>query len=83
MAKAVLDRNRIVAAAIELLDQAGPESFTMRRLGSQLGVDPMAIYYHLPNKAAVFDAVVDELFAGAAAAVGETNTWQEIAKFFA
>ena len=31
----------------------------MRRLATTLGVDPMAIYYYLPNKAALEDAIVE------------------------
>ncbi len=31
----------------------------MRRLAATLGVDPMAIYYYLPNKAALLDAIVE------------------------
>ncbi len=31
----------------------------MRRLGAELGVDPMAVYYHLPNKQALLDAIVE------------------------
>lgn len=31
----------------------------MRQLGATLGVDPMAIYYHVPSKGAVFDGIVE------------------------
>lgn len=31
----------------------------MRRLGAELGVDPMAVYYYLPNKQALLDAIVE------------------------
>jgi AcrR family transcriptional regulator len=31
----------------------------MRRLGSELGVDPMAVYYYVPNKDALLDAIVE------------------------
>lgn len=58
-----LRRERIVEAALALVDREGPEAFSMRRLGAELGVDPMAVYYHLPNKAALFDALVDEVWA--------------------
>ena len=62
-ARKQLSRDQIVAAAIALLDREGADAFTIRRLGAELGVDPMAVYYHLPNKAAVFDAVVDDVWA--------------------
>jgi AcrR family transcriptional regulator len=35
----------------------------MRRLGAELGVDPMAIYYHVPNKDALLDAIVEAVMA--------------------
>lgn len=59
-----LTRDDIVTAALAIIDGDGVEALTMRRLGQQLGVDPMAVYYHLPNKAAVLDVVLDHLWAG-------------------
>ena len=54
-----LSRDRIVSAALALVDQEGLPSLSMRRLAATLGVDPMAIYYYLPNKAALLDAIVE------------------------
>lgn len=59
----LLTRHQIVAAAIDLVDRDGLDAFSMRRLGAALGVDPMAVYHHVPNKAALFDAIVDEVWA--------------------
>lgn len=59
-----LSRERIIAAALELVDEAGAEQLSMRQLGRRLGVDPMAIYHHLPNKAAVLDGIVEALWGG-------------------
>jgi AcrR family transcriptional regulator len=41
------------------VDREGLAALSMRRLGSELGVDPMAIYYHVPNKDALLDAIVE------------------------
>ena len=54
-----LSRERIVRAALEIVDHEGLTRLSMRRLGSRLEVDPMAIYYHLPGKAALYDAIVE------------------------
>ncbi|WP_291379425.1 TetR family transcriptional regulator [Demequina sp.] len=54
-----LNREHIVAAARGLIDKVGLDAFTMRTLGRELGVDPMAVYHYFPNKAALFDAVVE------------------------
>ena len=50
-------------AALEIVDRDGLAALSMRRLGAGLGVDPMAIYYHLPNKAALYDAIVEAVMA--------------------
>ena len=55
-----LDRDVVVHAAVELADTCGLERVSMRRLAQQLGVTPMAIYYHVPSKDALIDLVVDE-----------------------
>lgn len=58
-----LSRERIVDTAIALVDAEGLDALTMRRLGAELGMDPMAVYYYLPNKAALLDAVVEAVMA--------------------
>lgn len=54
-----LERGRIVATALKIVDRDGLRALSMRRLGAVLGVDPMAVYYHLPNKQALLDAIVE------------------------
>lgn len=54
-----LTRERIVRTALGLVDRDGPKALSMRRLGAALGVDPMAVYHHLPNKEALLDAIVE------------------------
>jgi len=55
---------QIVAAAMELIDETGLEGHTMRALGARLGVDASTIYYHLPNKSALYGLIVDEVMSG-------------------
>ena len=45
-----------------LADEGGIESLTMRRLGEELGVGPMALYRHVANKDDLIDAMVDVVF---------------------
>lgn len=54
-----LTHARIVHVARDMIDQAGLDSFSMRKLGSELGADPMAVYHYFPSKAALFDAIVE------------------------
>ncbi|MEM7360397.1 MAG: TetR/AcrR family transcriptional regulator C-terminal domain-containing protein [Pseudomonadota bacterium] len=51
----------IVREAIQLLDKQGYKNFSMRRLANYCGVDPMALYYHIPNRAALIGLVVEEV----------------------
>ena len=58
-----LSRERVVAAALAVVDREGLEGLTMRALGRELGVDPMAAYHHVPNKAAILQGVVEAIMA--------------------
>jgi TetR/AcrR family tetracycline transcriptional repressor len=58
-----LTRERIVRVALALVDREGVNALSMRRLGAELGVNPMAPYYHIPNKEALLDAIVDAVMA--------------------
>ena len=59
-----LTRERIVKAALSLVDEEGLEALSMRRLAKELGVDPMAIYHHVPNKRALLSGLIEEAFSG-------------------
>ena len=45
-----LSVDAIVDAAIELIDEVGLGGLSMRKLGSRLEVDPMAVYHHVGSK---------------------------------
>jgi AcrR family transcriptional regulator len=56
-------RDRVLAAALEIVDRDGVDGLSMRRLADAVGRDPMVIYRHVPNKAAVLDGVAEVVFA--------------------
>ncbi|MEE4542137.1 TetR/AcrR family transcriptional regulator C-terminal domain-containing protein [Streptomyces sp. V4-01] len=56
-----LNPDRILDAAIGLLDRDGAEAFTMRALAEQLGVGTMAVYSHFRGKDEISDAVAQRL----------------------
>jgi AcrR family transcriptional regulator len=56
-----LTRQRVLEAALHLIDQEGLEGFSMRKLGSLLGVEAMSLYNHVESKRAVFDGVIELL----------------------
>jgi AcrR family transcriptional regulator len=57
-----LTRERVLGAALKLADQGGIESLSMRKLGQELGVEAMAVYYHFANKDEVLNGIVDLVF---------------------
>ncbi len=54
-----LSRDRILHAALELADEGGIESLTMRKLGQALGFEAMSLYKHVANKDGVLDGILD------------------------
>lgn len=56
-----LTRQRVLEAALHLIDQEGLEGFSMRKLGANLGIEAMSLYNHVENKRALFDGVIELL----------------------
>lgn len=56
-------RSDVLDHAVTLLDTHGLSALTMRRLGSELGVQPSAIYHHFASKQELLAAVADEILA--------------------
>jgi AcrR family transcriptional regulator len=56
-----LSLERIVATAVELLDAQGVDGLKMRRLADRLGSGAMSLYWHVDNKAEVFDLALDSV----------------------
>lgn len=56
-------QTRIFAAARELFDEDGVEGVSMRRIAEKVGITPMAIYKHYPDKDALLNALMLDGFA--------------------
>ncbi|MEU4288154.1 TetR/AcrR family transcriptional regulator C-terminal domain-containing protein [Kribbella sp. NPDC026596] len=56
-----LSRDRVLRAAVAIADADGLEAVTMRRIGDALGAEAMSLYYHVANKNALLDGIVDVL----------------------
>ncbi|ANH67650.1 TetR/AcrR family transcriptional regulator [Mitsuaria sp. 7] len=67
-----LSRDRIIEAAIELLDNDGEGGLTFRALSERLATGPGAIYWHIANKGDLLVAACDAVIAGVMAQ-GTTN----------
>jgi AcrR family transcriptional regulator len=53
---------KIAIAGRRLLDEEGAEAVTMRRVARAVGITPMAIYRHYPDRAALLNALADAGF---------------------
>jgi AcrR family transcriptional regulator len=60
--KSTLTRDKVLAEAIELADEIGFESLTIRNLADRLGVGAMTIYHHVPSKDEIIDGMVEIVF---------------------
>jgi len=56
-----LNREVILDGAIVMIERDGPASLSMRRLGSELGVEGMAIYHHFQGREELLAAIGDRL----------------------
>ncbi|MFD8979097.1 TetR/AcrR family transcriptional regulator [Streptomyces sp. NPDC059564] len=54
-----LDRDRITAASVRLLDAEGLGRFSMRRLAAQLGVTAMSLYWYVDTKHDLLELALD------------------------
>jgi AcrR family transcriptional regulator len=58
-ARLPLSRERVLRAAIDLADEGGIDSLSMRKLGQALGVEAMSLYNHVANKDEILSGIVD------------------------
>ncbi|MFJ9030463.1 TetR/AcrR family transcriptional regulator C-terminal domain-containing protein [Streptomyces sp. NPDC102274] len=86
-----LTRDKVIAAAVTMIDRDGPDSFSLRKLAAELDIENMSLYSHVPNKDALLDGVAEVLLAriefprtdtDSGTAIGSgtntgTGTWQD------
>ena len=58
-----ITRDLVLATALEIIDRDGADGLSMRRLARALDRDPMILYRHAPNKAALLDGVAETVLA--------------------
>jgi AcrR family transcriptional regulator len=58
-----ITRDVVLATALEIIDRDGVDALSMRRLARALDRDPMILYRHAPNKAALLDGVAETVLA--------------------
>lgn len=61
--RAPLTRERVVEAALGIMDEEGLEAVTMRRVGRELGVEAMSLYNHVADKEDILAGVTQAVMA--------------------
>jgi TetR/AcrR family tetracycline transcriptional repressor len=72
-----LSRDTVVDRALALADADGLDAVTIRRLGQELGVTPMALYWHVSNKDELLDAMGDRIYESVRLDYASTAPWDE------
>ena len=72
-----LSRDAILDRALAVADTEGLDAVSVRRLARELGVTPMALYWHFEGKEALLHALGDRLLSGLDLAVDQRAGWPE------
>lgn len=72
-----LTREMVLDAAMALIDREGLSALSMRRLGSELGVEAMTVYHHVPSKNALLDGLVERSLTLASEPLSTGSSWQD------
>jgi TetR/AcrR family transcriptional regulator, tetracycline repressor protein len=74
-----LTRDRIVDAALSVMDAEGLDAVSMRRVAREVGVEAMSLYHHVRDKDDLLQAVCDRVMAGFEFPPDE-GSWEERCK---
>ncbi|WIM94976.1 TetR family transcriptional regulator [Actinoplanes oblitus] len=72
-----LSKAAVAERALRLGDEEGLDAITIRRLAKELGVTPMALYWHFKNKDELMLGVVDHVLSGVRADRSAGDPWQK------
>lgn len=71
-----IDRDDVIRAACELLDEEGAAALSMARLGERLGVTAMALYRHVADRRDLEIAVVEHVLADLKLVTSTQDDWR-------
>ena len=72
-----LSKPAVVSRALELADRGGVDALTIRRLATELGVTPMALYWHFRSKEELLAALSDHIWSAVDLAVDQSAPWPD------
>jgi AcrR family transcriptional regulator len=70
-----LSRATVAEHAVKLADAEGLDGVTIRRLAQELGVSPMALYWHFKNKDELLLGIADHVMSGVKATRDPADPW--------
>jgi AcrR family transcriptional regulator len=76
-ARAPLSQDAIVHAALRVLDREGSAGLSMRRVAEELGTGPASLYWHVANKDALINLIIDQVAGEVALPEPDPDRWQE------
>jgi AcrR family transcriptional regulator len=78
--RSALSRDRIVERAVEIADAEGIEAVSMRRIASDLGATPMALYNHIANKDELMNGIAGHLLSEIDLSALDMSDWAKAIK---
>jgi TetR/AcrR family transcriptional regulator, tetracycline repressor protein len=75
--RVTLTPQTVIERALVLADSEGLEAVTIRRLAKELGVTPMALYWHFRSKDELLDGMAARLFEEIDLSVDASARWQD------
>ena len=75
--RTTLTPRAVVEGALSLADSEGLRAVTIRRLAGELGVTPMALYWHFRSKDELLDGMVARIYEEIDPAPDESAPWPE------
>lgn len=74
--RGTLDRETVVAAALEIADREGLGGVTMARVAAELGASTMSLYRHLHDKQELLEAIADRAVAELPGIAQDRRPWR-------
>jgi TetR/AcrR family transcriptional regulator, tetracycline repressor protein len=75
--RARLTRRAVVDRAMQLADAAGLDALTIRKLAQELGVTPMALYWHFRSKDELLDGMAERIWSEIDVDVDDAASWPD------
>ncbi len=71
-----IQREQVIRAALDLLDEDGLEGLTLRKLAQALHIQAPSLYWHFSSKQALIDGMADALVHDVALHLADTQSWE-------